>query len=128
MPSPRFPILMVDFKPQDRNRIQNACQVFMAYLTDEQADQIADYLHPLPDDDNELIDKVSECIAIDWEALGKEPDDTLRNLSERLGKAKSPHSSKRIQQEMEIATRGLNKHPEWYDDACMCAECRSCGD
>jgi len=129
MTNNKLPIFVVDLKKQDRNRVRYACSVFRVHPTDEQADQIANHLHPLPADDDDLIDKVSECIAIDWESLGEKPDDTLRRLSIRLAKARVDfYPSKRIRQEMFVATRGLLEHPEWYSDECMCAECRSCGD
>lgn len=127
MPQDKLPILVVDFKQQDRARIRYACLTFRVRPTDEQADQIAAYLHPLPDDDDVLVDQVSECIAIDWGEIGKEPDEALRNLTDQLSKAKNPHTRKRIEQEMHVATRGLAEHPEWFDGPCMCDACRSCG-
>lgn len=122
-----FPILVVDFAERDRTRITYVLTTYGLDCTAEQAEQLRIGLHPLPDEDEDLVAKVIECVRVDWQKLHADRlESSLRDLATAYRAASLRHETLPIDRKMRAFTRGLDEHPEWWEFPCECDECLSC--
>ena len=99
---------------------------------DCQTQHAEELLQSVPDiselDDDELLTRLLPSVCIDWRKTEGPSDVLLKKLVEQEINAKAAKSEsklRRVHQLMISATMGLDEHPEWYESACYCSECRS---
>lgn len=119
----QHPILVVDFKELDRERIKHTLRELKLDCTDEQAEQLRVACSPLPRSDNKLIVAITQYVRIDFAKAGQTEDEVLRELYAEWDEQRQNRPA--IERRMMIATDGMAEHPEWWNHPCLCDLCRS---
>lgn len=119
------PILVVNFTLSAHARIRDLLEDLRLQPTDEQVKKLYEAFRPLPDDDRELFGRLVDAVQIDWEAIGVDRNEHLKELVECYKVTDAADERWAIERMMMLATNGLDEHPEWFDYPCLCDTCRS---
>lgn len=124
------PIIFVDLKKTDIRRVVKCLNSVGMACTNEQAEQLFKACAPLPDYDRheydtELLTRLMPHVRIDWDQATIKPDDALHKLAAEYESATTDSTRRWIELRMLLTTNGLDEHPEWWNHACCCDECRT---
>ena len=125
----KYLVRLIDLKKRDFKRIQYIASDMGFQISDQEAATLAEHMHPLPHDDEDIVDYLADCLeVIPFDNL----ENVLKEMSEKYNATLRKYSGingiweiQFLEKKLFILTRGLDSHPEWYECPCMCAECRS---
>lgn len=128
-----LPTYVMDPTTYDMSRIRNALQRYHLSCSDENLLIIREAIRPLPSDDDELLDRASEYVFVNWAVAQDKLEPVLRELRQRYKSysddpALMPSTLKKLrwtERQILAVTRGLSEHPEWWDIVCHCDSCVS---
>lgn len=119
-----LPIAVVDLRRTDRERIRDVLRTMGLSATDEQLELLREHFHPLAEQGFDLVGQLMGSIEVDWTGRESLVSARLAEVAEEWEKLYGTAARKAVERKMLILTQGLAEHPEGWNYACLCAECR----
>lgn len=116
----------ISAQERDRRRIYSALMFANLKATDEQVEELRQWLSPLEPEDDHLREAVLACVQVDWTKATESIGTTLRKIADDFETdraADETYVHNWYGDWMGALTRGTEQHPAWWTYPCACNQC-----